>query len=150
MDELALDRCFWNAVSSSPPFFAWLVSKTKFSGRSLSLVIDEKWHQRWYRDPETKEESETDILLMLEDTKTGERLALHIENKPPHGKWRRNQPENYRKRAENRMGALHYTSYQTVLLAPALFIVRHRIEAAHFELWLAYEDVATYIPDFKV
>ncbi len=150
MDELALDHCFWNALSTWQTFLAWLISKTKFLGRPLSLVRDEKWHQRWYRNPETKEESETDILVLLEDTETSERLALHIENKPPHGQWRRNQPENYQIRAENRMGPLRYTSYQTVLLAPSKFIVKHRPEAAHFELWLSYEDVSMYVPEFKL
>jgi hypothetical protein len=150
MDELALDHCFWDAISSSQPFFRWLVSKTKFSERTLRLVTDEKWHQRWYEEPETKQQSETDILLILQDDVTGERFALYIENKPPHGKWRPNQPENYRKRAIDRMRSLRYVDFQTILLAPTVFIARHPMEAAHFDMVLTYEEVAAYVPEFRI
>lgn len=150
MDELELDHHFWNAVSTSQPFLRWLVGKTKFVGRNLQLVTGEKWHRRWYRAPETKEESETDILVILEDIDSGDRLALHIENKPPHGKWRPNQPENYRKRAENRKGPLRYTDFQTALLAPAAFVAKHPNEVVHFDITLTYEEVAAYVPEFKI
>ena len=80
--ELALDHVFWNLVSSNPAFEQWLLARTKFGGRSLKLVRDEKWHQRWYRDPETGRDSETDILLIFADPANGARYALHIENKP--------------------------------------------------------------------
>lgn len=74
----------------------------------------------------------------------------HIENKPPHGKWQANQPENDRKRAKDRMGPLRYVDFQTVLLAPVVFIASHPTEAAHFDLALTYEEVAAYVPEFKI
>ena len=150
MEELELDHCFWNAASTSPEFLQWLISQTKFAERALRLVTNEKWHQRWYRDPQTGEESETDILLMLEDIGNGERFALHVENKPPHGKWRPNQPENYRKRAQDRMVPWRYADFQTVLLAPAAFISLHQAEAAHFDLRLTYEEVSAWIHEFTI
>lgn len=90
MEEVALDRCFWREVSTSASFRNWLLGKTKFAGRTLELVsneYNEKWHQRWYKDPETKKDSETDILLIFRDTANAERYALHIENKPAHRAW---------------------------------------------------------------
>lgn len=124
------------------------MSKTKFSERNVELVTDEKWHQRWYRDPSSNRDSETDILLMFADASDGNRYALHIENKPNHRKWEPDQPENYRKRAENRKSAWRYVDYQIVLLAPVLFIARYPVEAAQFDLLISYEDVAAFIPEF--
>ena len=151
MNELALDHCFWNAISTpNSPLLIWVLSKTRFSGRTLRLVTDELWHQRWYRDPDTKQESETDILLILQDSQTKERLALHIENKPPHGKWRPKQAESYRKRAETQKGPWNYSDFQTALVAPAAFITQHKSEAARFDIQLAYEEVAKFVPEFNI
>ena len=67
MDELSLDKCFWREISTSSEFRRWLIGKTKFADRNLELVTNELWHQRWYRDPLTKKESEGDILLIFRD-----------------------------------------------------------------------------------
>ncbi len=136
MDELTLDHCFRREVSTSPLLRNWLIGKTKFAQRSLDLVTDEKWHQRWYRDPETKKDSETDILLMFRDASNCELYALHIENKTAHRKWEPNQAENYRKRATNRMRAWRCVDFQTILLAPSAFVCRHPAEATSFDVVL--------------
>ena len=73
--------------------------------RGLDLVMNEKWHQRWYKDPVTGKDSETDILLMFRDRSNNHRYAIHIENKPDRRRWQKDQAENYRKRALNRMSA---------------------------------------------
>jgi hypothetical protein len=148
LDELSLDRCFWREVSTSLEFRRWLLGKTKFADRNLELVTDELWHQRWYRDPVTMKESEGDILLLFRDVIGSERYALHIENKPAHRKWEPNQAENYRRRATHKMKAWDYVDFQTVLLAPSVFVNRHAVEAAHFDFVLLYEDVGPFVPEF--
>jgi hypothetical protein len=148
MDELTLDHCFWREVSGSGPFRDWLLSKTKFANYNLELVTDEKWHQRWYKDPVTKRDSETDILLMFIDVTRTNRYALHIENKPHHGKWEPDQAKNYRTRASDRMKEWRYCDFQTVLLAPVSFVARHPGDAAYFDLVISYEEVGAFIPEF--
>ncbi len=101
--ELELDHFFWDAICTNLAFRSWFIQRTKFSECALDLVSDEKWHQRWYRDPMTRKDSETDILLIFKDLGNHERYSIHIENKPPHRRWEPLQPENYRKRAEARM-----------------------------------------------
>jgi hypothetical protein len=147
-DELQLDHHFWNGVSRNQEFCSWLLTQTKFSGLSLHLVTDEKWHQRWYRDPITKKDSETDILLIFAELVSGDRYALHIENKPDHRRWEPSQAESYRRRALNRMEKWRYADFQTVLLAPLSFIMRSTMEAAHFDVILSYEDVSRFVPAF--
>lgn len=150
MNELELDKCFWREVSASSAFQHWLIGKTKFAGRVVRLVTDEGWHQRWYRDPETKKDSETDILLIFVDLENSQRYALHIENKAAHSKWEPNQAKNYRKRALNLMSKLRCADFQTVLMAPASFIDKHPTEAGEFDLILLYEEVGMFIPEFSI
>jgi hypothetical protein len=136
-------------LTTSAAFRAWLWSKTKFSGQNADLVLTEKWHQRWYKNPVTKEESETDILLIYAD-KNGDRYALHIENKPAHGKWRPKQAERYRTRARDRMQVGRYVDFEIILLAPTAFIMRHPVETALFDFTISYEDVSVFVPEFAV
>jgi hypothetical protein len=150
LNELDLDRCFWREVSTSPKFREWLIARTKFSGRNLELVTDELWHQKWYRDPETKLDSETDILLIFRERESSERYALHIENKPAHRKWEIDQAKNYRKRAINRMIPWNYVDFQVVLLAPTAFVRLCPDDVAHFDLVISYEDVGIFVPEFAM
>jgi hypothetical protein len=101
-NELDLDHLFWKEMRDNPAFRTWFLGLTKFSEHALDLVTDEKWHQRWYTDPLNGKDSETDIVLLFKDRGNGDRYAIHIENKPAHGKWEPNQAENYRRRATNR------------------------------------------------
>jgi hypothetical protein len=150
VDELSLDRLFWGAISSDPSFQVWFLGRTKFVGRDLDLVTNELWHQRWYKDPETATESETDILLLFLDRTNKDRYALHIENKPGHGVWRKGQAEQYRKRALNRMSRWRYVDFQTVLIAPSSFIARSPVEVGHFDVTVSYEEIGTFVPAFNV
>jgi hypothetical protein len=152
VDELALDHCFWREVSSatSPLFRDWLISKTTFAGQSLELLTNETWHQTWFRDPETKKDSETDILLLFRDTSSNKRYALHIENKPLHRTWEPNQPENYRKRATYRMNEGFYAGFQLILLAPSAFLDRYPVQAKLFDLLISYEDVSKHVKEFAI
>jgi hypothetical protein len=51
------------------------------------------------------------ILLIFKDQSTGERCAIHIENKPPRGQWEPHQPETFRKRPANRMSNWRYEDF---------------------------------------
>jgi hypothetical protein len=150
VNELELDHHFWRAISTNAIFRNWFLAHTKFVDRTVSLVTDEKWHQRWYKDPHTKKDSETDILLMLRETASDERYAIHIENKPDHGRWEEKQAENYRKRALNRMSAWRYVDFQTALIAPRSLIARSSLEVSHFDLVMPYENIAAFVPEFLV
>ncbi len=125
------------------------MQRTKFSGRDLDLVTDEKWHQRWYRDKD-KRESETDILLVFQDVSNKGRYAIHIENKPRHGRWEEGQAEHYRSRALDKKAAWRYSDFQTALIAPFSFIERWPAEVAHFDFTVSYEDISAFIPAFGV
>ena len=149
-DELLLDHAFWAAISTNRNFFDWFAAKSKFAGLWLDLDRTEKWHQRWFRDPETGLDSETDIALFLVETHQRKKFAIHIENKPPHGRWQPNQPENYERRAANRMRNWGHDDYQTALLAPDTFIRANMLQAGHFGFCVSYEDVASFIHDFAI
>ena len=100
--ELELDHLFWNAINKDSGFRDWFLKRTKFAG-PLELKLDELWHQRWYKDPDTKKDSEADITLIFRDSESGHLVSIHIENKTLQRAWEKNQAESYRKRAVNRM-----------------------------------------------
>lgn len=148
VNELELDHHFWDAISTDRPFQQWFLARTKFCARELELVTDEKWHQRWYKCPVTKRDYEGDILLIFRDRQTGERLSVHIENKPDHRTWTPNQAEHYKKRAIDRMKKWHYVDFETVLIAPRSFIARWPEETAHFDLKIPYDEIGQFIAPF--
>jgi hypothetical protein len=147
-DELALDHHFWRKISVDQSFQNWFLSRTKFAGRDMRLVTDELWHQIWYRDPETGKDSETDIFLVFVDRNSGERHAIHLENKPAHARWEINQAQNYRKRALNRMKVKRYVDFQVGLIAPTAFIFSWPEERSHFDFTITYEEIEQFIPEF--
>jgi hypothetical protein len=148
-DELALDHIFWVGISSNDEFRRAFLARTKFRSRNVELIHEEKWHQRWYKDPESGRESETDITLFLRDVDSDERFAVHIENKPAHRKWEPDQAASYRKRALNRQGKWKHSDHQVALIAPAPFIAEcYDKEAAFFDLAVPYECIGRYLPEF--
>ena len=148
-NELELDKLFWKTISTNQEFQSWFISRTKFAHRAVELVMDEIWHQKWYRDPMTKKDSETDIFLVFKESETGERYGVHIENKPLHRVWEPLQPENYRKRAEHCRDKWGYTFYQLILIAPREFLKKSSREILHFDNAISYEDIGHFIPEFK-
>jgi hypothetical protein len=150
MTELELDHLFWNEISTNLEFRSWFLHQTKFAALTVDLVVEEKWHQRWYKDPITGKDSETDILLLFRSRENSDRYAIHIENKPAHGKWEPFQPENYRKRAMDRMSKWQYVEFQTVLIAPLSVIERSPLEIGHFDITISYEDISKFVPPFGV
>lgn len=148
LDELALDNCFWNAISTDRPFFDWFTGQSKFSGLSLDLDRTQKWHQLWAIPPGTTGGCETDITLFLIETRLSHRYAIHIENKPAHGKWQPNQVKNYEVRAAYRMAKWGHEGYQTALIAPQSFLDAHMDDAARFGFVVSYEQIAKFVPEF--
>ena len=147
--ELELDHLFWNALRTNSDFFAWFIGKSKFGGHCLELRTDELWHQRWYRNPETKKESETDITLFLRDCTSGSLFSIHLENKTPHRAWEEGQAEGYRVRALNRMSHWGHADCQVALLAPQSHIASHPLEVSHFDFCVSYEEVGIFVPEFR-
>lgn len=159
--EKELDKALAKALEHDPKLVSWIVSKTKFAGRDVefrSCRSDYIWgvHPFVFRNQETgveestSRESETDVLLLLND---GDRVvALHIENKLGGGAFTQLQPEMYPQRAEhwkNDKKRGGYADFDTVLLAPLVFKERNAEQAALFGCFISHEDIAAYIPEFK-
>jgi hypothetical protein len=151
LSERELDERFWREISNSAEFRNWFLGKTKFAERQLELVTrDGEWQFRWYKDPTTGRESETDILLIFRDRENGDQYAIHIEDKPPHGAWQPEQAMHYPIRAKHLAEKFNYVDFQTVLVAPQAFIDRNRLDAAIFSFCIPYEEISEHIAEFVV
>jgi hypothetical protein len=164
ISELELDCAFANKLKSSKDFCIWVLSQTKFSDRSRKAILldneqaqakprkkPENWWRHWWCKLEDGTESETDIFVVFALSGSSRRFALHIEDKPPRGKFTPNQYLNYRRRAEFMAGKSEYMCYSdftTILLAPEAFIREHCDKAHHFDCRISYESVAMAIPLF--
>jgi hypothetical protein len=160
--EDVLCRLFAEKMRNSREFSDWVLSQTKFRGRTAKLLYEEQisirpkvkpenWWRHWWRKiPDLKQERETDIFLVFEDSERGERFAFHIENKQDAKFWPR-QAEDYEPRARWMMGMpryLSYTDFQTILVAPKSLKERDQ-RATHFHCFISYEDVSQFIPEFS-
>ncbi|MCL1065269.1 hypothetical protein L2735_00285 [Shewanella olleyana] len=164
ISELELDRAFAGQIENSINFQQWFLGKTKFSEQSDDLRLlhkeqanlkpkkkQENWWRHWWCKIEDGSESETDIFLVFENKESQQRIALHIEDKPPHGKFTPNQYLNYKKRAEFMKGKAEFMAYDdfaTVLVSPKVFIERNQEEVANFDSIVTYEEVSEYIALF--
>jgi hypothetical protein len=159
ISEVELDHAFAEALADNHQFQNWLLSGGRFSrhvGKATLLISEQAsarkakhwWKHWWCRLPDGSE-SETDIFLVFDAA--GHRFALHIEDKPPHGKLELRQAIDYRRRAvfkANSADWLNYTDFEVLLLAPAEFIERHLDCAAQFDRAITYEEVAKFAPLF--
>ncbi|WP_449287798.1 hypothetical protein [Marinobacter salarius] len=164
ISELELDRAFADKVVASPDFLRWVLKKTEFCELAENLILlnreqaeakpnkkPENWWRHWWCRLDDGSESETDIFFVLTMANSQERIAVHIEDKPPHGKFTPRQYLNYRKRAKfmaNKAQYMNYSRFTTVLLAPKSFIDGHEDEVKHFDSVLTYESVSMFIPLF--
>ncbi|SKA28512.1 hypothetical protein [Novilysobacter spongiicola] len=162
--ESELDRAFADAVATSADFRQWVLAQTPFreSARTAILLRNEQiharpkvapanWWRHWWCALDDSTESETDIFLVFELGQTQKRCALHIENKPPHGKFTPSQYLNYRRRAEfmaSESKYLNYSEFVTVILAPEQFLKRYASQVCSFDLSLSYEAVSGFVPLF--
>ena len=97
-------------------------------------------------------DSETDVLIVLENESSGKRLALHLENKLSNGKFTPYQPELYARRAQKWIGLEKFKSYEeckTVLVAPLEFYASCPDQSNVFDFYISYEDLASHIPEIK-
>jgi hypothetical protein len=159
--EKALDRALDEALRTRADFAAWFLNQTRFAGTRAVWVwsrVDNPWtkYELEVPDPETGgrkklvREGETDILVVFR-TERDERIALHIENKREQGKFTRYQPQGYAARARKWVGNKKYGDYQewdTVLVAPKAFPERFSEAANVFGAFIAYEDIAAFVPAF--
>jgi hypothetical protein len=164
ISELDLDRAFANRLTASLEFCSWLLNRTKFADSSHQVILldkeqmackprkkPENWWRHWWCKLEDGTESETDIFVVFGFKDSTKRIALHIEDKPPHGKFTPEQWLNYHRRAEfmrNTGKFMNYSEFTTVLLAPRHFIEVNHDRAGHFECQISYEELATEIPLF--
>lgn len=164
ISELELDRAFADKVAAYPDFLRWVLRQTQFHELADNLLLlhkeqaeakprkkPENWWRHWWCRLEDGSESETDIFLVLKISNSEERVALHIEDKPPHGKFTPGQSMNYKRRAKfmaNKEQYMNYSKFTTMLLAPKTFIEENTDEAKHFDSLLSYEAVSTFIPLF--
>ena len=165
ISELELDRAFSEKLVSSLDFYRWVLDQTKFRGLSKIAVLlhkeqaeakprkkPENWWRHWWCKLEDGHDSETDIFAVFGFPETEIRFALHIEDKPPHGKFTPNQCLNYKKRAafmSNKAKYMNYSDFTTILLAPNSFLESNSKVTHHFDCIISYELVAEFIPLFS-
>jgi hypothetical protein len=160
--ESDLDSAFARKIKESPEFVSWLLSRTKFSqyGSRVRLLDEEQasirprkfwWKHWWCTIPELTEQRETDIFVAFEIMDTGERFALHVENKLSNGTFSQGQAEAYGFRARhmmNKVRYLNYTDYQTILISPISFKNKNGTKCDLFNCHITHEDIAKFIPEF--
>lgn len=158
--EVDLDHAFAEYLEVTPAFQKWILSKTRFSrfADHARLLVTEQansrnakhWWKHWWTRLSDGTESETDIFAVFE-VSPERRFALHIENKPPHGKLLMKQAADYRRRAIEMAGKdrfLRHDDFATLLLAPNSFLQRHTECAEQFDALVSYEEVSHEIPLF--
>jgi hypothetical protein len=159
--EKELDEAFACSLQTSPEMVRWLLCQTKFhpfasTARLLhdelreSRKLDQWWRHVWCNIP-GHGGPETDIFLPFAAPELKAPFALHIENKPAHGKFEPEQPENYHRRAAMLAGRakyLKYETFQTILLTPQAFFAAHTDRCLIFDQVIFYEEIAAFVPAF--
>jgi hypothetical protein len=159
--EKVLDRAIDEAFKSNPDFVKWFLGRTKFSGTQARYFWSRS-NSPWGRikkevpNEDTGQietiirESETDVLVVFE-ADSGERFAVHIENKLPSGCFTPYQVDMYPIRAEKWRGDSRYKKYQdwdTVLIAPVQFVERNKADCMKFGQIVTHEELAEFVPEF--
>lgn len=159
--EKQLDQALHQALETRAEFRAWFLDHLRYGKDYPNLVrcrSDHPWgkvrlilpnRQTGALEPVDKE-GETDVLAIFESI-TGKRLGVHIENKLASGSFTSYQAEMYAARAEHWVGRPKYASYhmwETVLLAPASFVLRNQTEARKFMSVIYHEQIARFISEF--
>jgi hypothetical protein len=159
--EVELDHAFAEGLADNRDFQRWLLSSGRFArhaGKARLLIDEQKsarrsakhWWKHWWCKLPDGSENETDIFLVFEVEAT--RFALHIEDKPPHGRLELRQATDYRRRAafkSDSMDWLNYSDFEVLLLAPAEFIDRYSECAAQFDRVITYEEIGQFVPLFR-
>ncbi|MCB1471004.1 MAG: hypothetical protein KDK08_28450 [Rhizobiaceae bacterium] len=159
MNEDVLCGLFAERVRSSPEFATWMLGHTKFADRAsvVRLLAEEQsrrpgkawWRHWWCGVPKTGRQSETDIFLVFEMA-TGERFALHIENKID-APFMPFQPEDYGPRAAHMANNrwVPYADFATMLIAPRAYLANQAEKCGLFDTTISHEEIAAFIPEYK-
>lgn len=159
-DQLCL--AFAERMKDSPEFRSWVLNRTKFrnyEGRTRLLHEEQMtlrprkywWRHWWCHVPELKKDHETDIFMVFETIDTGQRFALHVENKKDNGRFAEGQAEAYRIRARhmaNKADYLSYEDFETMLISPLSFRAKYPTACDSFDCFLSYEDIAGFVSEF--
>jgi hypothetical protein len=162
LTEDQLCEIFAEGVKDVPEFSKWLLRKTKFApfAACCRLLHQEQmeirprkqwWRHWWCHVPELTKARETDIFMVFETIPGTDRFALHIENKRDNYRFNEGQAAAYGPRAKHMLGKidfLSHTDFSTVLLAPRSFKARFEVDCALFDVFIAYEEVAHFLPVF--
>ena len=159
--EKDLDRAIEDAFKTTPGFVDWFLAQTKFKDEGATYCWSRSNHP-WGKvdltvpNPHTGEserisrEGETDVLVVFE-TASKKKVALHIENKLTAGKFTLWQPELYAARAASWKGHPSYGEYEeweTILVAPTAFFDRNELDARKFDRFIPHEEIAVHVPVF--
>lgn len=161
IQEVELDHAFAETLADSSEFQRWLLSAGRFvrCASSARLLVEEQakarkmakhWWKHWWCQLPDGSQNETDIFLVFEAE--SRRFALHIEDKPPHGKLQLKQAVDYRRRAAFKANSpdwLNYSDFEVLLLAPETFVRQHVECSAQFDRSITYEEVGEFVPLFR-
>jgi hypothetical protein len=160
MREADLDHAFAETLEQSATLQSWLLSGGRFAKHAgaAQLLHEEQaasrkaahWWKHWWCTMPDGSQGETDIFAVFEAA-DGERFALHIENKPPHGKLLFQQAAAYRPRAAfkaNDPRWLGYSDFEVLIVGTAAFLAAHEESVRQFDRAVTYEEVAALVPLF--
>ena len=161
--EKVLDKALELAFKSNTEFTDWFLERTKFAGRG-GVYYWSRSNNPWGHHPHDVPdgltgkvrtewvESETDVLVVFH-ARDAAPFALHIENKLADGTFMPDQSERYHSRARfwlNNPKYGPYADFQTVIVAPKIFLNRCAIDVQKFDLQVSHEEIARYVPEFGV
>jgi hypothetical protein len=110
---------------------------------NAELVIDEKWHQRWYRERMTKKDSEMDTLLIFKESGNADFTAIHVGNKPaapPDRMWEPLEADNSRAGGGTK-DQVALRRFSDGSNPPLSILATSPREAGHFDIVVAYENI---------
>jgi len=164
LTEDALCGLFAETAAESRAFREWVLGHTKFRSHAHTArlmreeqiqkrphVRPERWWRHWWCTiPGLQEQRETDIFLVFQTDDTNRRFALLVENKK-RARFSPGQAAAYNAKARFMSGKaeyLHFTDFQTMVIAPAAFHEAHATECDKFDVYISYEAIGAYIPQF--
>jgi hypothetical protein len=147
--EKDLDLMLEHSIWTDNAFRHWFLTKCGLEADNWKCVwsrADSPWTTVINEDGKSSQ-GETDVLIVFANP-DGDRMALHIENKRPGGKFVAGQAAQYPLRAAKLSSKAKYGSYsqwRTVLVAPKRLVDEHPTDVAHFDASVPYEEVASRI-----
>ncbi|KUO52619.1 MAG: hypothetical protein APF82_01630 [Sphingomonadales bacterium BRH_c42] len=159
--EADLDHAFAEAFEAERDFREWFLRGGRFArlANEAKLLVEEqkqarsdqvnRWWRWWWCTMPDGTQRETDLFFVFEAL--SKRFAIHIENKPSHGKLSIEQAADYRPRAvfmANDDRWLNYSDFETVLIAPTAFIRDNKGPVEQFDRVVTYESISRFVTLF--